>query len=104
MEHIRIEREGGVGVITIARPERLNSLDVSTARDFRKAGLELARDQNVRAVILRGTNGVFCSGADLKYIRAGGDQDLAYLASAPVRLLALEADDQALDRRGSWLA
>ncbi len=80
MEHIRIERDGGVGVITIARRERFNSMDVRTAQDFRKAGLELARDRAIRAVIVRGDGGVFCSGADLKYIRDGGDGDaLGYL-------------------------
>jgi 2-(1,2-epoxy-1,2-dihydrophenyl)acetyl-CoA isomerase len=80
MTHIRIEREGAVGIITIDRKERFNSLDVETARDLRKAGLQLARDNEVRCVILRGVNGIFCSGADLKYIRDGGDQkDLGYL-------------------------
>ncbi|HEY6844267.1 MAG TPA: enoyl-CoA hydratase-related protein [Thermoanaerobaculia bacterium] len=82
MSHIRIGIDGAVGTITIDRPRRFNSLDVETARDLRKAGLQLARDENVRAVVLQGTNGVFCSGADLKYIRAGGDQDdLGYLTS-----------------------
>jgi 2-(1,2-epoxy-1,2-dihydrophenyl)acetyl-CoA isomerase len=80
MKHIRVEREGAVGVLTIARRERLNSLDVETAQDFRKAGLQLARDRDVRAVLIRGEGGVFCSGADLKYVRDGGDQgDLGYL-------------------------
>ncbi len=80
MSHIRIERDGAVGIITIDRAERFNSLDVATARDLRKAGLNLARDEAVRVVVIRGTAGVFCSGADLKYIRAGGDAaDLAYL-------------------------
>jgi 2-(1,2-epoxy-1,2-dihydrophenyl)acetyl-CoA isomerase len=78
--HIRIDHDGPVGIITIDRGERFNSLDVETARDLRKAGLQLARDNNVRCVILRGVNGIFCSGADLKYIRAGGDdKDLNYL-------------------------
>jgi 2-(1,2-epoxy-1,2-dihydrophenyl)acetyl-CoA isomerase len=78
--HIRTEVEKGVGVLTIDRSKRFNSLDVSTARDLRKAGLQLARDPAVRVVILRGAPGIFCSGADLKYIRAGGDPaELAYL-------------------------
>jgi 2-(1,2-epoxy-1,2-dihydrophenyl)acetyl-CoA isomerase len=82
-DHIRIEREGAVGVLTIARRERLNSFDVETARDFRKAGLSLARDPAVRAVVLRGDGGVFSSGADLKYIRDGGDPaDLGWLSPA----------------------
>jgi len=80
MKHIRVEREGAVGILTIARRERLNSLDIETAQDFRRAGLQLARDRDVRAVVIRGEGGVFCSGADLKYIRDGGDrEDLGYL-------------------------
>lgn len=78
--HIRIEHHGAVGVLTIARRAHHNSLDVATAQDLRKAGLQLARDRAVRAVVLRGEGGVFCSGADLKYIRDGGDgADLGYL-------------------------
>jgi 2-(1,2-epoxy-1,2-dihydrophenyl)acetyl-CoA isomerase len=80
MQHIRVEREGALGWLTIDRPARFNSLDVETARDLRKAGLQLCRDESVRAVVLRGTAGIFCSGADLKYIRAGGDKaELGYL-------------------------
>ena len=70
---IRVEVSDGVGTLTIDRRQRFNSFDVETARDFRKAGLGLARDETVRCVILRGRDGVFCSGADLKYIRGGGD-------------------------------
>ena len=81
MKYIRMEREGAVGVITIDRPERFNSLDVETAQDFRKAGLGFARDEEIRAVVIRGSDGVFCSGADLKYIRAGGERaDIGYLS------------------------
>lgn len=80
MSHIRIDRHDTVAVITIDRRERFNSLDVDTARDLRRAGLQCARDGAVRAVVLRGADGVFCSGADLKYIRDGGSPgDLAYL-------------------------
>jgi 2-(1,2-epoxy-1,2-dihydrophenyl)acetyl-CoA isomerase len=68
--NIIVEIEDAVGTLTIARRERFNSLDVETTRDLRKAGLQLARDENVRAVVLRGAGGVFCSGADLKFIRA----------------------------------
>ena len=81
MTHIRMEREGSVGIITIDRCERFNSLDVETAQDFRKAGLRYARDEEIRTVVVRGAGGVFCSGADLKYIRAGGEPaELGYLS------------------------
>jgi 2-(1,2-epoxy-1,2-dihydrophenyl)acetyl-CoA isomerase len=81
MTHIRVDRHDSVATITIDRRERFNSLDVETARDLRRAGLQCARDDGIRAVVLRGEGGVFCSGADLKYIRAGGRaDDLAYLS------------------------
>jgi 2-(1,2-epoxy-1,2-dihydrophenyl)acetyl-CoA isomerase len=80
MSHIQTRCEEAVGTITIDRREHFNSLDVETARDFRRAGLRFARDEAVRAVVLRGSGGVFCSGADLKYVRDGGDpSDLDYL-------------------------
>jgi 2-(1,2-epoxy-1,2-dihydrophenyl)acetyl-CoA isomerase len=80
MTHIRAETSGAVGVITIDRRERFNSFDVETARDFRKAGLAYARDESLRAVVIRGEGGVFSSGADLKYIARGGERsELGYL-------------------------
>jgi 2-(1,2-epoxy-1,2-dihydrophenyl)acetyl-CoA isomerase len=82
MSHIRIEHHGPVGVLSIARRDRFNSLDVETAQDLRQAGIQLARDREVRAVVLRGDGGVFCSGADLKYIARGGDAEVAYLSPA----------------------
>ena len=82
MKNIRIDHDGAVATLTIARRERFNAMDVETAQDFRAAGLQLARDREVRAVIVRGEGGVFCSGADLKYIKAGGDEALGYLQPA----------------------
>lgn len=77
---VRCERRGRLGLITLERRERHNALDVAMARDLRQAGLELARDETVGAVVIRGSGGVFCSGVDLKYVRAGGEgEDLAYL-------------------------
>ena len=83
LEHVHTRVADAVGYITIDRPARFNSLDVRTAQDLRRAGLALARDADVRVVVLSGVNGVFCSGADLKYIRAGGEAgDLGYLSPA----------------------
>jgi 2-(1,2-epoxy-1,2-dihydrophenyl)acetyl-CoA isomerase len=86
VRHIRVERDGAVGFLTIDRKERFNALDVETAQDFRKGGLQLARDPAVRCLVVRGLPGVFCTGADLKYIRQGGVEDeLHFLAeSRPV--------------------
>jgi 2-(1,2-epoxy-1,2-dihydrophenyl)acetyl-CoA isomerase len=80
VQHIETSLSEAVGLITINRPQRFNALDVRTAQDLRRAALAFARDDRVRVVVLRGVNGVFCSGADLKYIRNGGDEaDLGFL-------------------------
>ena len=80
MEHIVMERIGPVGRIVMSRPERFNALDVQMAKDLRKAALQFARDEAVRCVILAGGEKVFCSGADLKYVRQkGSEEDFSYL-------------------------
>jgi 2-(1,2-epoxy-1,2-dihydrophenyl)acetyl-CoA isomerase len=83
VDGIEIERDGGVGILSFERPERLNAMDVPMAQAFRKGGLQLARDEAVRAIVVRGAGGVFSAGADLRYVRAGGDAvDLGYLRPA----------------------
>ncbi len=78
--HIRVRCEGAVGYIFMDRPERFNALDVQMARDLRKAALQLARDTSIRCVVLAGTDRVFCSGADLKYVREREHaEDFSYL-------------------------
>lgn len=86
MTNILSERDDAVGIITINRPTRFNAMDVQTAQDFRRAALGFARDASVRAVVLKGLPGMFCSGADLKFIRDGGEaSDLDYLTAAEYR-------------------
>jgi 2-(1,2-epoxy-1,2-dihydrophenyl)acetyl-CoA isomerase len=89
VRHIRTDEDDAVGVITIDLRERFNSLDVETARDLRRAALRYARDEKIRAVVLRGAGGVFSSGADLKYISRGGDrEELGYLSPSARELPA----------------
>jgi 2-(1,2-epoxy-1,2-dihydrophenyl)acetyl-CoA isomerase len=80
VQTIRTEICGGVGILSIDRPARFNAMDVEMAHAFRTAGLRLARDESIRAVVVRGAAGVFCSGADLRYVSEGGEPgDLGYL-------------------------
>jgi len=80
MTHISLWHSGGIAVITLDRAGRFNSLDVETAQDLRRAGLQCARDEAVRVVVIRVLPGMFCSGSDLKFIRDRGDAaDLSYL-------------------------
>jgi enoyl-CoA hydratase/carnithine racemase len=60
------ERRGKVALLRLNRPESLNALD-RTLVDALGAALEKATaDPGVRAIVLGGEGGAFCSGADLK--------------------------------------
>lgn len=58
-------REDGVGVITLARPERKNPLTFAIYADLTRLFAELEFDERVRSVVLRGEGGAFCSGGDV---------------------------------------
>ncbi|TMW72114.1 enoyl-CoA hydratase/isomerase family protein [Alteribacter natronophilus] len=58
----------GIGTITLNRPEVKNALNEPMHEELYDA-LQVARsDENVRVIVLTGTDGAFSSGADLKSI------------------------------------
>jgi enoyl-CoA hydratase len=66
-EHIIIEREDDIAVVSINRHERRNTLAALTLDELGAAFGELEKDDGVRAVVLTGAGGkAFCAGADLE--------------------------------------
>ena len=57
--------DGGIGVATIDRPRRRNALSIAVKRQLGEAIAALEADQDVRAIILSGANGVFVAGTDI---------------------------------------
>jgi 2-(1,2-epoxy-1,2-dihydrophenyl)acetyl-CoA isomerase len=62
---VLVERDGGVVVITLNRPDRLNSFTVEMHAALRNALNEAAAEQACRAVLLTGAGRGFCAGQDL---------------------------------------
>ena len=60
------EQQGHVALVTLNRPEVLNAFNRQLAHDLRDALMRAAADRSVRAVVLRGAEGRFSAGADLK--------------------------------------
>ncbi|MFI6471924.1 enoyl-CoA hydratase/isomerase family protein [Streptomyces sp. NPDC050516] len=59
------DKETGVAVVTLNRPERLNAVDLDTAAQLSFAWRELRFDDTVRAVVLTGAGErAFCTGID----------------------------------------
>ena len=63
---IRVERDGPVTTVILARPERRNAVDRPTATALASAFRNFASDEEARVAVLWGEGGSFCSGADLK--------------------------------------
>ncbi|MGQ0533319.1 MAG: crotonase/enoyl-CoA hydratase family protein, partial [Caulobacteraceae bacterium] len=71
MNDILIERDEGVFIVTINRPERRNAVDAATARELFDAFNEIEADETASVAILTGAEGAFCAGADLKALADG---------------------------------
>lgn len=65
MNRIRVESDGAVARITLARPEKKNALDSETAAELLQAFTSSAQHTGTRAVLLSADGPDFCAGADL---------------------------------------
>lgn len=75
---IRIDTDArGVATLTLARPERHNSLSAEMMDDLTAAAQMLGADPAVRAVILAAEGESFCAGGDLGWMRAQMTADAA---------------------------
>ena len=63
---ITFEQRDGIGIITMNQPTRRNALSPEMRADFAKLLPSLQFNTGLGAVILKGTEGVFCAGGDLK--------------------------------------
>jgi enoyl-CoA hydratase/carnithine racemase len=64
-DEIRYDVAGGVGTITLHRPEQLNAFTDTMARELIAAFDAADGDDDVRAVVVTGSGRAFCAGADL---------------------------------------
>ncbi len=63
-DEVLIEVDGGVGTVTLNRPDRLNTLAIPTVDRLVDALAEVAASDEVKVVVLAGKGRVFCAGAD----------------------------------------
>ena len=67
MSALRVERDGAVLRITLARPDRRNAFDAELIAELSQAFVDVGR---ARAVVLSGEGASFCAGADVEWMRA----------------------------------
>jgi methylglutaconyl-CoA hydratase len=70
MANLRVEREGSILRVTLARPDRRNAFDAELIRELAEAFVDVGR---VRAVVLAGDGQSFSAGADVDWMRSSVD-------------------------------
>lgn len=63
---VRVEREGARGELVLNRPQRRNALIRPLVEELHAGLDELAGDDGVNAILIRGEGGTLCAGLDLK--------------------------------------
>jgi methylglutaconyl-CoA hydratase len=92
MGALRIEREGDLLRVTLARPETRNAFDAALIAELSEAFVDVGK---ARAVLLAGEGPSFCAGADVEWMRASVDLDFdANVADANALRGMLEAIDR----------
>jgi enoyl-CoA hydratase/carnithine racemase len=72
-ERVRVEVADHVAVVTLARPDKHNALDVAMFEAIGDVLERLAQERGVRAVVLHGEGPSFCSGLDIVSVMSAGE-------------------------------
>jgi methylglutaconyl-CoA hydratase len=92
MSALRVERDGNVLRITLARPETRNAFDEALIAELAEAFVDVGK---ARAVLLAGDGPSFCAGADVEWMRSSVELDYdANVADANALRGMLEAIDR----------
>jgi enoyl-CoA hydratase len=68
---VLVEVSGGVGVLTLNRPEAKNAVDLAMTEALAAAVDDLEGRSDVAVLVLTGAGGTFCAGMDLKAFSRG---------------------------------
>ena len=66
LKHLSVEKKDSIAMIVLNRPEVMNAMSKEMILGLREAVREIASDDAIRVLILKGAGDHFCSGADLK--------------------------------------
>lgn len=86
MDGLRVERDGPVLRVTIAKPERRNAFDAELIAALHEAFSDVG---DARAVLLAGEGESFCAGADIEWQRSAIDLSFDENVDDAMRLFAM---------------
>jgi 2-(1,2-epoxy-1,2-dihydrophenyl)acetyl-CoA isomerase len=85
---VRLEIRESVALLTLARPDAANTMNLEFGREFLAAVLAIEAAPTLRAVLLTGEGKNFCFGGDLKGMVTSGSEVRAYLSELTTNLHA----------------
>ncbi len=68
-ETILVEKKDYIGVITLNRPEQMNTFNVPLSTELNAALLDMENDPEIRVVIIKGAGRAFCAGIDVNDLK-----------------------------------
>ena len=95
-ENLILEKKEHIAKITLNRPERLNAVSAPLSQELQSVFIEMAKDDDIRVVVITGAGRAFCAGADVTEMVGGpaytGGEDIdPHQGSAIIRnLMAIE--------------
>jgi len=72
LETVIVERQNHIGIITLNRPEQLNTFTTTLAGELDQALADMDQDREIRAIIIKGNGRVFCAGIDVSVLPMKG--------------------------------
>jgi methylglutaconyl-CoA hydratase len=91
MSEIIYETENQIANITLNRPEKRNALKDALINSLKDALKKADKDENLRAIVIRGGGKDFCSGADLSALQKIAESDVLENLSDAENLMELYA-------------
>lgn len=65
-DSIQLEQSGGILRLWLNRPESRNAMSLNMVKAIQQVFTAIQDDQSIRAVVIRGKDGHFCAGGDIK--------------------------------------
>ena len=75
-KNILYKEQNGIAEVILNRPEKMNSLDETLIAELTQLFKDMSSNKDIRAVVLTGAGGNFCSGLYLDYLQKISEFDL----------------------------
>ena len=96
---ILLEIDQGVALLTLNRPDNLNSFNVEMHERMRDAISTVRKDESVRVLVITGSGRGFCAGQDLSDRSVSPDQEMPDLGASLENTIAI-GDGRIINQEG----